>query len=276
MKQQVSEDGYWEKEIELYEKCRKLPDPFAQYYPEKKASLLTLLDYFSGLIDLKNARILEAGMGSGMALVLGVKRGAYCAGIDISKVACRFATILKEDYLDNSQKNRFEVINEDILSYSSTTKFDLVFNIGSLEHLNRQEQLRFLLKMKNLSKDYVIVGVPDYNSPIFRSFMNYCLEQNRLYKEEHLLIDVEALFNESGITLVDKLGMGIGISGKHVDKKDLGLVSFLQRTFRIDDLSELDITTDKVDWLMNIEKSLSKKDVDTYGCLDLFVGKITH
>lgn len=269
----ISEDNYWVKEIQLYKAHRNKRNPFGHYYPEKMASLLVLRDYFSTLVNLRKARILEAGMGSGMALVLAVKKGAICSGVDISREACKFGRILKEDYLDRTQRENFKIVNKDILKYNTTKKFDLVFNIGSLEHQNQREQLKYLQRMKDLSKKYVLVGVPDYRSPIFRSFIWYFSRQNRVYEEKHLPINVEGLFKRANISFIDKVGMGIGISYKHINKNDPMLVSFLKRKFRIRELKQLNISAQKINWLIEIEKSLSKKDADNFGFIDLFVGK---
>lgn len=270
----ASEDRYWKDEILLYKKQRGKRDPFAHYYPEKTASLILLVDYFSRLVDLRVSKIMEVGMGSGMALILAAMKGADCTGVDISKEACRFTKILREDYLSRTQKRRLRIINKDIFSYDTSEKFDLVFSIGSLEHLGEDRQLKFLLKMKNLSQKYILIGVPDYQSPVFKSFMWYFSKQNRVYEERHLPINVKHLFKSADITFVDKVGMGIGISGKHINKENHTLRSFLIRKFKIKDLYNLVISADKVDWLVDIEKSLSKEEADTYGFIDLFVGVV--
>ncbi len=270
----MSEDSYWKRELQFFNKFRKYPDPFSWYYPEKKASLIRLLDYFSNFMPFENSRLLEVGMGSGMALVLAVQRGATCVGIDNSRQACKFANILKNTYLSSAQMAKLKIFSEDCVSWKASTKFDLVFNIGSLEHQRYYEQLSFLFQMKNFSKRFIAIGVPDYNSPIFKSFENYFKRINRLYEEPHLPIDVEDLFKSLKISLIDKEGIGIGISNKHINFKDKELTQFLRKVFKINELSRLEVTPDKISWLVNVEKSLLKNEKDIYGFIDLYMGEV--
>ena len=95
----MNDNNFWKKEINRYLKYRKYKNPFSYYYPEKKASMGILVNYFADFIDMRNAKILELGIGTGLALVLAIKKGAICTGIDQSAEACKFAGMIKEDYL---------------------------------------------------------------------------------------------------------------------------------------------------------------------------------
>lgn len=269
-----SDNQFWKKELQQYTKFRSKNDPFSFYYPEKKASITVLVNYIHKILNLREARILEAGMGTGLALALITKRGGLATGVDNSEGACLFSKMVKEDYLPKNKYKNLNIINKDFMRWKSEEKFDLVFNIGVIEHFSKKTQIAFLNKMKFFSKEYVLVGIPDYNSPIFRGFINYFHKVDRLNVKKHLKIDVEKLFQEAEISLIDKTGIGIGISSKEIDFDDSALVNFLAETFETEDLRNFSIDHTMIDWLVEKEMGLPKEERDKFAFLDIYLGKV--
>lgn len=149
-----------------------------------------------------------------------------------------------------------------------------MFNVGVIEHFLPEGQLAFLKRMKIFSKKFVAIGIPDYNSPIFKSFLNYFYRVNKENTKEHLEINVLNLFKKTGISFLDKIGLGIGISSKEINFKDPTLLQFLSKILDSKDLKNFTVNHNMVDWLIKKELSLSKQDRDIFGFLDIYLGKV--
>jgi cyclopropane-fatty-acyl-phospholipid synthase len=110
------------------------------------AATLRKFDYCFEKLKLKPGdRILEIGPGWGAWFEYASKRGVKCTGITISKVSI--------DYLNKRAKalgHDWELIDADLLSYTTDRKYDAIVIMGVIEHL--PQYLKVLEKFSTLIK----------------------------------------------------------------------------------------------------------------------------
>ncbi|MFH1888984.1 MAG: class I SAM-dependent methyltransferase [Candidatus Omnitrophota bacterium] len=108
----------------------------------------------------KNARILEAGCGSGKYLGYLKKKGFECWGMDYSLNA-----IIKTR---QEIEGRRLVIGDIKKLPFGNKEFELVYNQGVMEHFNKEDFMNILCEMKRIARKIVII-VPSKLS-IFRIY----------------------------------------------------------------------------------------------------------
>lgn len=119
-----------------------------------------------------NSNIFEVGCGGGKHLMMFALNGWKCVGLDCSREVLERAKNYMREASDICKKNLdVNLICEDFLDYNppGNLKFDVVFQVGVLEHfLDESERLAFLKKMFVLLKPggYMISIVPSGVHPI--------------------------------------------------------------------------------------------------------------
>lgn len=116
--------------------------------------------------------VFEVGCGGGKHLAFFAMNGWRCTGLDCSKNVLERA----DNYFSKISKKcnkelNVDLICNDFLNYdlSAKNKFDIVFNVGVIEHfLNREDRLLFLKKKFQLVKKggYLISIVPNGIHPL--------------------------------------------------------------------------------------------------------------
>jgi len=110
-------------------------------------------------VDFKNKTVLDVGYGRGEILEEAIKRGASkCIGVDFSLDAYNIA----REYCNNKIllfcKN---FINIDKIDY----KYNLVFMLDILEHVNNDEAIEFINKLKcKLKKNAILIATTPINA----------------------------------------------------------------------------------------------------------------
>lgn len=149
---------------------------------------------FINAILIKNNlnKILEAGSGSGKASIL-LEKHTHKTLLDISPKALEYAKHLAVKF--NAENVSYA--QGDIFSIPfERNSFDLVWNIGVVEHYEGDEIKSIMGEMVRVTKSggVVAVGVPNfYSGPtlkawllkfkLFKSFSGYRLETEHFYKE---------------------------------------------------------------------------------------------
>ena len=120
------------------------------------------------LVDYNNPRILEAGCGSGKATIL-LEPDCEKTLLDISPSALKYAKFLSDQF---GAKN-INYIQGDIFKMPfQSEEFDLVWNIGVLEHYDNKYIIDILCEMIRVTKRNGIIsfGVPNsFSLPIIKA-----------------------------------------------------------------------------------------------------------
>lgn len=112
-------------------------------------------------IDFQNKVILDVGCGRGEVLQEAFKKSAnFCIGIDFSKDAIEIAKKYchKDIMLINDDMNN-------LYKYPILFNFDIIFMLDILEHVNNNEVIIFLNKLRSrISKDTILIATTPVNS----------------------------------------------------------------------------------------------------------------
>jgi len=182
---------YWAREQAFAQLFRvRYGMSYQEYLPGRVYTYRALFRRISETIDIRS--IIDVGCGSGMILHEAARKGITTSGIDISANALIFARYLAAEF---GTKN-LTLVNADALSpwQPPVDLADLVSNLGSLEHLPFEDQVKFAGYMGRLSRKYVLLSVPNLQSPLFTTMESKELgiEDNQwVYPEEyqHFVVD---------------------------------------------------------------------------------------
>ena len=106
--------------------------------------------------DIKNKKILDIGCGSGRLCYLLGKEGADVIGIDYSKNMIELANKFLSTKKING-KIKF-LCCDFIKNFEAEKKYDISIALGVFDYLD--DPINFLQKMKNVTKDRIIVSYP--------------------------------------------------------------------------------------------------------------------
>ncbi|MBS3107857.1 class I SAM-dependent methyltransferase [Candidatus Woesearchaeota archaeon] len=206
------EDVYWEKEYKRYLAEVKLRSIFSfdDYSPAKSYSQRAILNRIIYPILSKTKKTcLELGSGSGFILSLLSKMQIRCVGVDNSEKAIEFSK-----YICQQRRTQVTLINENIFNFVSKEKFSLVFNSGVIEHFKFDQQDLLIKKMVSLSNKYILVCIPNNNSPLYLDFIDYVKKKGNFYNVKEYPVNMEKLFRKNKVRLILKDGFHIFNSKK--------------------------------------------------------------
>lgn len=130
----------------------------------------TLRSEFVSLLNnfflLRNTRILEVGTGTGSFSIELALREAQVTGIDIEESSIKLAKRLADEFQIVPAPN-FLLGNGFNLEKAGFKNFDIVFNMGVIEHFEDELLIKMLDEMGKSGK-FVVVGVPWSNSQIYK------------------------------------------------------------------------------------------------------------
>lgn len=276
---EVHEEAFWGKEVKAFKEFLTIKPNlnYRDWQPTKWQSLQaicnTLVHNFG-----ENGTALELGCGSATLLLQLAVAKWHCIGIDISPSALELASIAAQSLGVSTEQ--FKLVNCDFNKWDGP-KADIVFSIGVLEHFDVEEQRQLLDFHCHNAQKAVLIGVPNLESPIFNSFIEWARQNNRLYEEEHLPISVRHLANDLGRKVLVEDGCHLFLSkceyfiegNQELDDFYTSLRARLVRSGgeRFSSFPHMDFDANDIDVLSIVETETSQAERLRFGFLHYFL-----
>lgn len=172
------------------------------------------------LLTGNNPKVLEAGSGSGKGSIL-LGKTIDRTLLDISRDALKFAKLIAKKF----KATNLTYVEGDIFRLPFKKKsFDLVWNVGVLEHYEQADATKILESMISVTKPggYVVIGVPNFRSPpiikakalnypLLRFLPGYKLDSELDYSIEELHAMTVRAADSCGRSIGDKRVESIGM-----------------------------------------------------------------
>ncbi len=188
------ENEYWSEVFDQARGQDKADKLFSSYWWENYYQ--EIIQYIKTSTDFKsNWKILEAGSGSGKSSILLGKK-IDRTFLDISDKALEFASLLANKF----QVQNIKYVQGNILQMPFDSRsFDLVWNIGEIEHYEKEQIKAIFSEMIRTTKNggYLAVGVPNFwtgatlkawllKQPLFKFIQGYRLDSEKFYSLSEL------------------------------------------------------------------------------------------
>ncbi len=220
-------ERFWKQQQELYQQQpydRRIR--YESWQPGRWAgnrSAIYLLKIFLTSV----ASSFEVGAGSAaFSFELHRQTGINISGIDVCENAKKYAERISADMglpIDYQLGNLFDVEN----------KADLVLSLGVIEHYQEQRQYQFLKKCRELSKRYVLVSIPNQNSPIFQNYVRWAGKDFQEYEEKHQPLTIKQLikmFRDLNMEIIYTDGFQVFLSEvRFWNETDIGSIPLYQK-----------------------------------------------
>ena len=149
---------------------------------------------FASLFTSKEFNVLDAACGTGYGSFILAQKSKKVTSIDYSESAIKIA---KQHY----KKNNINFFKKNISSLDAKNKFDLIVSIETLEHLNKNDAIRWLIKCKKMLKKS---GILICSSPLLRIKKNkpYITNPHHLYemKKREFFSTLKNIFKPKSIS----------------------------------------------------------------------------
>lgn len=272
-------DIFWAKELVATELFYANGMSYKEYLPGRHLTYKRLSDIIKRLIDIKGRSIIEMGCGSGLALVMLAKDGAKCTGLDKSHVALEFLR-------RNAEKEDITNISRDFGDFFHTdyegNQFNVSFNFGVFEHLNQEEQKALIKEVARITKDIILIAIPNSNSPLFKTLLYNeqeleSIAPGNIYpdRKKHYYVDLRNLLDFAGFEIAEDSGILVApsknIKPELMDQEAINFFDNLPKMLPLGDKKE------KIDNLIKfwecVEKAASPEDLRKYAWARYVVGK---
>lgn len=203
---------------------------------------------------------LELGAGSAaFSLELHKQYGCKIAAVDMSLEAKKYAQLIAGDMGIPISYKHGNIFNE-------TSRADLVMSLGVIEHYSHKKQVAFIRKCAELSNKYILIAIPNQESILFRSYIEWANQDNGEYEEEHkpmTVYELRDMMKQCGLNVVHIDGFQVFLSEKefwnetniqkiplyidmkkHIAEKNINWPDFPIMNFSCDDIPQMvDIET---------------------------------
>jgi len=276
--------AHWQRELRAFETFldRRSTANYRDWQPAKWQSLSGIVDrLIEHCLPRSGATALELGCGSATLLIQLAMRGVNAVALDRNadalRLAERAATSMAVEH--GLQLRAGDFTDPSIVD--GLAPADLVLHIGVIEHFDVAEQLEFLRLSASLSHRWVLVGIPNTDSPVFRSFLTTMQRQGRVYEDEHLDIDVPALAEKLGyrVEIMDGAHLFLGeqelynAGDSELDEFYLGLGTRLVEVggSRYERFPNLDFHADDVPVMRQVESERTAAERLRFGFLNYYL-----
>ena len=278
--------GYWRKELASLREFRSgaRGGTYRDWQPTKWQSLRRVLDgVFAHCAEAGTPprSAVELGCGSATLSIKLAQRGVRVTGVDREPDALDLARACC-DGLGLPTSPRF--VRGDFLTErlsDTVAPADLVLSGGVIEHWDVDGQLRALQAHVDLSNRWVLVTVPNLDSPVFQSFLHWAEATGRLYEDEHYDISVPDLAEAAGceVALVDGCRLFLP-KAEHYAGSDPELDDFNDELrsrlvaaggMRYAAFPEMNFTAADIDVLQAVEEAASVEERMRFGFLHYYL-----
>jgi SAM-dependent methyltransferase len=190
------------------------------------------------------ATALELGCGSATLLLQLASDGVRCVGVDEDASALQLAREAAS-ILPIRPQPFLRLQEADFLDHSVDLQpADLVMSIGVVEHFEEdKQQLMTIARHCELSKRWVLIGIPNQTSPLFRCYLQAMEEDGTLYDDQHWEIDIPSIVRRLGHEIVIE-------DGCHLFRDRL-----VESSARYSSFPDIDMTSADIEALAHVERA---------------------
>lgn len=202
------EDIFWEKQINDYmsiDAVQKLK--YKTWQPCRFVGNFSAINIIRDKFKSPLSSCIELGAGSAafsisLYEILNIKK---IVAVDYSCMAKKYASLICND-----MKIQIEYICADFFDKLILfPKSDIVVSLGVIEHYKKRKRMEFLDTCYNLSNSYVLIAIPNQESPLFRAYIEDMKKSGIAYTEKHEKYTLDMLVKESeecGFKIIHKDG----------------------------------------------------------------------
>lgn len=228
-------EEFWAREHAYYTIfCERTGKKYSEYLPGREYTYVLLRDIILRIAGKEQPSVLDGGCGSGIACALLARRGAKAIGLDVTHSALGLAKAISGEYRTCVKLVRGDLNN---LPFRNRT-FDVVFSLGIFEHCPSQTQKRIFKEFVRVSKRWVLLAVPNKNSPIYQTMSENefkLMPPSLVYPEEReqFPVDFSFLSSHSGMSMLESSAFHIVppkvLSGKHLNEESCRFFTAVSR-----------------------------------------------
>lgn len=260
------QDDFWDKQLKIYcSQPYKKEIRYEAWQPARwsanRAAIKILKKYFNSI-----SSSYELGAGSAaFSFELKKQLDINISGIDLSQNAKKYACMLSDD-----MGLPIHYITSDL--FSSYQEADLILSLGVIEHFDKDKQIQFINKCKEISRKYVLIAIPNQKSLIFNSYLKWVALNDEQYEEDHKVLDTEdltSLFKEAGLNVLYEDGFQFFLSERKfwndINLSDIPLYNslkdkFCNRNDKWKNFPNIDFGYDDIPEMVDIEMSLGREE----------------
>lgn len=207
-------------------------------------------------------KVLEVGMGSGYLLSLLADKGNQVTGIDINPKIVEYASRV---FVDKEVRGNLKQGDAFDLEYADSA-FDLVINVGTIEHFDLDEQRAFLKEMARVSGGKVLISTPNENPESL--YQNFKATSKFYIPETENIMDLGLQCREAGLKVLRE-------GGFHVIGRTKSCPASLRELYqqRGFNLPKEDYVASDLEYLLSCENSLTDSQRKKFGFLKYALAK---
>ena len=263
------EKEYWNVQLKKYDDLKYNPEiKYESWQPARWSSNKSAIELISKYVENIESSI-EIGAGSGaFSLELYRKYKNKVFEIDRSEVACKYGKKIAQDM------NIPVIYNKgDLFKIKESNIADIVLSLGVIEHYNDKLQKEFIKKCIQLTKNYILIAIPNQESSIFKNYVNWSNKNGNIYQEKHENLSLDKLMikmEEEGLNILYADGFQVFLSeGKFWNEMNLEKEPIIQKLKRNiqkinNDIGKLfpnyDFKFDDINMMAEIECNLEREE----------------
>lgn len=277
--------GYWRKEAASFREFREAHAgaTYQDWQPAKWQSLGRVADAVLRETTKHGPPIesaLELGCGSATLLIQLARRGIRGTGVDRVYTALELARTAAQGL---EASNNIHLVCADFLAsdQSCFPMADVVCSGGLIEHWDTAGQRHVLDIHRKLTRRWILLGVPNLDSPVFKSFVRWAQANDRFYSDKHFDISIPDLGRHFGMPVVWEDGCHVFLGrGEYYRPGDPELDAFYadlkpcliaHDPRRFEAFPHVDLTGADSDTLAAVEEKVKPADRKRFGFMTFYL-----